>query len=65
MTMMTTQGAPIGPPPDLPSLLLKNRIVYLGTPITNEVRHAKSIIIISFHIHVPQRYEWKHIGMFA
>jgi ATP-dependent Clp protease protease subunit len=33
----TYEGAPIGPPPDLPSLLLKNRIVYLGTPITNEV----------------------------
>lgn len=31
------EGAPIGPPPDLPSLLLKNRIVYLGYPITNEV----------------------------
>lgn len=33
----TYEGAPISPPPDLPSLLLKNRIVYLGTPITNEV----------------------------
>mmetsp|Transcript_81118 Transcript_81118/g.181494 ORF Transcript_81118/g.181494 Transcript_81118/m.181494 type:complete len:321 (-) Transcript_81118:57-1019(-) len=33
----TYEGAPIGPPPDLPSLLLKNRIVYLGTPITDEV----------------------------
>eukprot|EP00401_Gymnodinium_catenatum_P078430 CAMPEP_0117488168 /NCGR_PEP_ID=MMETSP0784-20121206/16372_1 /TAXON_ID=39447 /ORGANISM="" /LENGTH=322 /DNA_ID=CAMNT_0005282839 /DNA_START=80 /DNA_END=1048 /DNA_ORIENTATION=- len=33
----TYEGAPIGPPPDLPSLLLKNRIVFLGTPITNEV----------------------------
>lgn len=33
----TYEGAPIGPPPDLPSLLLKERIVYLGTPITSEV----------------------------
>lgn len=33
----TYEGAPIGPPPDMPSLLLKNRIVYLGTPITNQV----------------------------
>lgn len=33
----TYEGAPIGPPPDLPSLLLKNRIVYLGSPITNAV----------------------------
>lgn len=31
------EGAPIGPPPDLPSLLLKNRIVYLAAPINNQV----------------------------
>jgi len=30
-------GARIGPPPDLPSLLLNNRIVYLGTPIVAQV----------------------------
>jgi len=30
-------GARIGPPPDMPSLLLNNRIVYLGLPITNQV----------------------------
>jgi len=33
----TYDGAPIGPPPDLPSLLLKNRIVYLGSPIRPDV----------------------------
>jgi len=33
----TYEGAPIGPPPDLPSLLLKNRIVYVGAPITNDL----------------------------
>jgi len=30
-------GARIGPPPDMPSLLLNNRIVYLGMPINNAV----------------------------
>ena len=30
-------GARIGPPPDLPSLLLNNRIVYLGMPIVPQV----------------------------
>ena len=30
-------GMRIGPPPDMPSLLLSNRIVYLGTPIASQV----------------------------
>jgi len=30
-------GAKIGPPPDMPSMLLNNRIVYLGMPITPQV----------------------------
>jgi len=30
-------GVRIGPPPDIPSLLLNNRIVYLGMPITASV----------------------------
>ena len=30
-------GARIGPPPDMPSLLLNNRIVYLGMPIGSAV----------------------------
>jgi ATP-dependent Clp protease protease subunit len=30
-------GARIGPPPDMPSLLLNNRIVYLGMPISASV----------------------------
>lgn len=30
-------GARIGPPPDLPSLLLHNRIVYLGMPLVPAV----------------------------
>ena len=30
-------GARIGPPPDMPSLLLNNRIVYLGMPISSGV----------------------------
>merc|ERR1712147_284797 len=30
-------GARIGPPPDLPSLLLHNRIVYIGMPLVPAV----------------------------
>lgn len=31
------EGARIGPPPDLPSLLLHNRIIYLGMPLVPAV----------------------------
>jgi len=31
------EGANIGPPPDLPSLLLHNRIVYIGMPLVPAV----------------------------
>jgi len=31
------EGTRIGPPPDMPSLLLNNRIVYLGMPINSQV----------------------------
>mmetsp|Transcript_25 Transcript_25/g.101 ORF Transcript_25/g.101 Transcript_25/m.101 type:complete len:259 (-) Transcript_25:332-1108(-) len=30
-------GVRIGPPPDMPSMLLNNRIVYLGSPINSQV----------------------------
>jgi len=33
----TYEGARIGPPPDLPSLLLNNRIVYIGMPLVPAV----------------------------
>lgn len=33
----TYDGARIGPPPDLPSLLLSNRIVYIGMPLVPAV----------------------------
>ena len=34
---MMYEGARIGPPPDLPSLLLHNRIVYIGMPLVPAV----------------------------
>ena len=33
-------GVRIGPPPDMPSLLLNNRIVYLGMPISAAVHSS-------------------------
>jgi ATP-dependent Clp protease protease subunit len=36
-TYLITTGVRIGPPPDLPSLLLHNRIVYIGMPLVPAV----------------------------
>ena len=35
--VQTYEGVQIGPPPDLPSLLLHNRIVYIGMPLVPAV----------------------------
>lgn len=37
MAAITVDGVRIGPPPDLPSLLLHNRIVYVGTGLVPQV----------------------------
>lgn len=37
MQMRTIDGVPIGPPPDMPSLLLDERIVYIGSPLVPQV----------------------------
>jgi hypothetical protein len=53
--MMTTQvdGVRIGPPPDLPSLLLHNRIVYVGTGIVPQV--AELIVAQLLYLQVRVR----------
>ena len=40
-------GVRIGPPPDLPSLLLHNRIVYVGMPLVPAVTE---LIVAEFYI---------------
>lgn len=42
-------GVKIGPPPDMPSLLLNNRIVYLGMPISSQVAALRSARCRSRH----------------
>ena len=37
-------GQRLGPPPDMPSLLLSNRIVYLGMPIAAQVAQGGSAV---------------------
>ena len=39
-TGIMVDGQRLGPPPDMPSLLLSNRIVYLGMPIAAQVTHG-------------------------
>lgn len=38
-------GQRLGPPPDMPSLLLSNRIVYLGMPIAAQVTHGDRLVV--------------------
>ena len=38
-------GQRLGPPPDMPSLLLSNRIVYLGMPIAAQVTHGDRLLV--------------------
>ena len=49
-------GARVGPPPDLPSLLLHNRIVYLGMPLVPAV--TELIIAEVSHI-VHERFRFR------
>jgi len=53
-------GARIGPPPDMPSLLLNNRIVYLGMPITSQVTE----LIIAELLYLQFESEEKPITMY-
>lgn len=48
-------GARVGPPPDLPSLLLHNRIVYLGMPLVPAVTEliiAEVRLVLSTRSHL-------------
>jgi len=53
-------GARIGPPPDMPSLLLNNRIVYLGMPINSAVTE----LVISELLYLQYDSQTKPIIMY-
>ena len=53
-------GARIGPPPDMPSLLLNNRIVYLGLPISAQV----SELIVSELLYLQYESPEKKVLMY-
>lgn len=53
-------GARIGPPPDMPSLLLNNRIVYLGMPIGSAVTE----LIVSELLYLQYESQTKPITMY-
>merc|ERR1712151_1217971 len=48
-------GARIGPPPDLPSLLLHNRIVYIGMPLVPAV--TELVIAELLYLNYESRYD--------
>lgn len=58
-------GARIGPPPDLPSLLLHNRIVYLGMPLVPAVTEliiAEVSTIVRAFTTIWTLSQWKCLG---
>ena len=53
-------GQRLGPPPDMPSLLLSNRIVYLGMPIAAQVTE----LIISELLYLQNESQEKPVLMY-
>jgi len=55
-------GVRIGPPPDMPSMLLNNRIVYLGSPIKSQVSFVPGVpqIVCVIHNQRPATGERAH-----
>lgn len=54
MQMRTVDGAPIGPPPDMPSLLLDERIVYLGAPLVPSVSELIVAELLFLNFNKPE-----------
>jgi len=55
-------GARIGPPPDLPSLLLHNRIVYLGTGIVPQVTELIVAQLLYLQFESAEKHYYMYIN---
>lgn len=56
------EGARIGPPPDLPSLLLHNRIVYIGMPLTAPVCELVIAELLYLNYNDPEKPVYLYIN---
>lgn len=58
----TVDGVRIGPPPDLPSLLLNNRIVYLGAPLVPQVTELIVAQLLYLNYDSPNKGVYMYIN---
>ena len=58
----TVDGVRIGPPPDLPSLLLNNRIVYLGLPLVASVTELVVAQLLYLNYESPEKPVYLYVN---
>jgi len=58
----TVDGVRVGPPPDLPSLLLNNRIVYLGAPLVPQVTELIVAQLLYLNYESPSKGVYMYIN---
>jgi len=58
----TIDGVRVGPPPDLPSLLLHNRIVYLGAPLVPQVTELIVAQLLYLNYESPSKEVYMYIN---
>jgi len=55
-------GVRVGPPPDLPSLLLNNRIVYLGMPLVSSVTELVVAQLLFLNYENPEKAVYMYVN---
>merc|ERR1719235_1546407 len=58
----TVDGVRVGPPPDLPSLLLHNRIVYIGLPLVPSVTELVVAQLLFVNYENPSKEVYMYIN---
>lgn len=58
----TVDGVRVGPPPDLPSLLLNNRIVYLGMPLVPQVTELVVAQLLYLNYESPEKAVYMYVN---
>jgi len=58
----TVDGVRVGPPPDLPSLLLNNRIIYLGAPLVPSVTEVIVAQLLYLNYENPSKGVYMYVN---
>merc|ERR1719231_1122279 len=60
--VQTVDGVRVGPPPDLPSLLLHNRIIYLGAPLVPSVTELVVAQLLYLNYESPSKGVYMYVN---